>query len=149
MSKSIQNNQLYQNIAFTKTPNPLKYSIMNPDGKTDNFSVYPDIRSSTAYYSDVAKSGNFDVVNTSLSSVSESNYDINPFQGLYKNLNEKLKTNVLLNSDVTRNVAVAKATVPALTHNTKNDELSIDGFNTPFGKVTKPSSSYHKLYTEL
>ena len=149
VQKSIQNNQLYQNIAFTKTPNPLKYSIMNPDGKTDNFSVYPDIRSSTAYYSDVAKSGNFDVVNTSLSSVSESNYDINPFQGLYKNLNEKLKTNVLLNSDVTRNVAVAKATVPALTHNTKNDELSIDGFNTPFGKVTKPSSSYHKLYTEL
>ena len=152
IKNSIQNELLYQNIAFTKVSNPLKYSVINPDGRSDELTmlnVYPDIRSSTAYYSDIAKGGNFDVFNSSLTAISESNYDNNPFQGLFKNLNEKLKTDALLNSDVTRNVAMGKSTVPALTHNTKNDEIATDGIATPFGKVTKPSTNYKRLFNEL
>ena len=152
IKNSIQNELLYQNIAFTKVSNPLKYSVINPDGRSDELTmlnVYPDIRSSTAYYSDIAKGGNFDVINSSLTAISESNYDNNPFQGLFKNLNEKLKTDALLNSDVTRNVAMGKSTVPALTHNTKNDEIATDGIATPFGKVTKPSTNYKRLFNEL
>ena len=152
IKNSIQNELLYQNIAFTKVSNPLKYSVINPDGRSDELTMlnaYPDIRSSTAYYSDIAKNGNFDVINSSLTAISESNYDNNPFQGLFKNLNEKLKTDALLNSDVTRNVAMGKSTVPALTHNTKNDEIATDGIATPFGKVTKPSTNYKRLFNEL
>ena len=44
---------------------------------------------------------------------------------------------------------MGKSTVPALTHNTKNDEIATDGIATPFGKVTKPSTNYKRLFNEL
>jgi hypothetical protein len=63
-------------------------------------------------------------------------------------MNESLKNNVILNSDTTRDVYLGSSTVPALTHNTKNDEISKDT-TTPFIKVMKPSTNYYKLFKEL
>ena len=152
IDKSIQNKPLYNNInSNDKSGNsisPLKYSVTNTGGKTNNLNVYPDIRTNTSYFSDIAKSNNFDQVNSNIASISDTAYDTNLFQGFFKNMNESLKNNVILNSDTTRDVYLGSSTVPALTHNTKNDEISKDT-TTPFIKVMKPSTNYYKLFKEL
>jgi hypothetical protein len=152
IDKSIQNKPLYNNInSNDKSGNnisPLKYSVTNTGGKSNNLNVYPDIRTNTSYYSDITKSNNFDQVNSTIASISDSVYDTNLFQGFFKNMNESLKNNVILNSDTTRDVYLGSSTVPGLTHNTKNDEISKDA-TTPFNKVMKPSTNYYKLFKEL
>ena len=150
---SIQNKPLYNNITFKTDKgvdiNPLNYSMVNVNGKGDNnLNVYPDLRTNTSYYSDIAKSNNFDQVNATISSISDTLYDSNLFQGFFKNMNEGLKNNVPLNPDTTRDVYLGSSTVPALTHNTKNDEISKD-ISTPFTKIMKPSTNYYKLFKEL
>jgi hypothetical protein len=152
IDKSIQNKPLYNNInSNDKSGNnisPLKYSVTNTAGKSNSLNVYPDIRTNTSYYSDITKSNNFDQVNSTIASISDSVYDTNLFQGFFKNMNESLKNNVILNSDTTRDVYLGSSTVPGLTHNTKNDEISKDA-TTPFNKVMKPSTNYYKLFKEL
>jgi hypothetical protein len=152
INASIQNKPLYNNINLNdKSGNnisPLIYSVTNTSGKTNSLSVYPDIRSNTSYYSDITKSNNFDQVNSNIVGISDTAYDTNLFQGFFKNMNEGLKNNVILNSDTTRDVYLGSSTVPALTHNTKNDEISKDT-TTPFFKVIKPSTNYYKLFKEI
>jgi hypothetical protein len=152
IDKSIQNKPLYNNInsndKLGNNISPLKYSVTNTGGKSNNLNVYPDIRTNTSYYSDITKSNNFDQVNSTIVGISDAAYDTNLFQGFFKNMNESLKNNVILNSDTTRDVYLGSSTVPGLTHNTKNDDISKDS-TTPFNKVMKPSTNYYKLFKEL
>lgn len=137
INKSIQNVELYNAISFTTNKDPLKYSLSLANGKTEQLSVYPDLRSSTLYFSDINP-------NIILNNPPNTSFDLNNFQGFFKNLNEKLSSDAKINIDTTKNVALGKSIVPALTQSTKIEE-----HGDAFVVINKPSTSYYKAFREL
>jgi hypothetical protein len=145
INDNIIDKSIYDTITFKKSENDINLFSVNADKKGVALKHFIDLKSSMTYYCDISNElGNF---SEAAKTIVDGKSDTNPYQGLYRNMNDKLKL-ITIPTDFSRGTNFADLdNVPSLTFNTQSSDFAALESMAGYVKVTSTSEKkYHKLF---
>ena len=149
LSKTINDNivdkVIYNTITFKKSENDINLFSVNADKKGNTLKHFIDLKSSMTYYCDISSElGNF---SEGAKTIVTEKADSNPYQGLYRSMNDKLKL-ITIPTDFSRGTNFADLdNIPSLTFNTQSSDFAALETMAGYAKVApNVEKKYYKTF---